>query len=432
MRKKKNKNARIIQGGFREIGSRQSDIILSLPEIFLFDMNSYMTSVKSAMDIDYSNRAKLYDLYDSVLLDLHLGGVMDKRLRGVTRVPIEFQRDNQPDDIVNAQLRAPWFKEFCKDIIRAKFYGFTVVQLYRDDKGNINYECINRKHFNPIRKEILKYEFDQQGLPMDDFSGCVFIGKERELGIMAELVPAVLYKRGNISDWARFCNIFGIPIREYTYDAGDEEARKRLIADAKKQGSNAVYIHPKESELRLIESSNKTGSSELYSTFTSYWDKEISVRVLGNTLTTEAGKTGTQALGTVHKQEESEMTDDDIDYILDVLNYSVRPVLEELGLNLQGGEFALQRHDDIDPNQQIIIVEKLNQLGLPMDDDYLYETFKVRRPDNYDRIKAEKAAQKEAVLKKLQESSNDDQASFKQRLKSFFGIAPENGADSDF
>lgn len=427
--KKKKKNTKIIQGGFREIGSRESDIILSLPEIFLFDMNSYMTSVKSAMDIDYSNRAKLYDLYDSALLDLHLAGVLEKRLRGVTRIPIEFQRDNQPDDNINTQLRAPWFKDFCRDIILAKFYGFTVVQLYLDD-GNINYECINRKHFNPIRKEILKYEFDQDGVQMDDFPGMVFVGKDRYLGILADLIPAVLYKRGNISDWARFCNVFGIPIREYTYDAGDEEARKRLIADAKKQGSNAVYIHPRESDLRLIEASNKTGSSELYSTFTSYFDKEISVRVLGNTLTTDVGKTGTQALGKVHKQEECEMTQDDISYILDVLNYTVRPVFETLGFNLQGGEFVLKQHDTVNPQDQIVIIEKLHQLGLPLDDDYLYETFKVQKPDNYEIQKADKAAQKEAVIQKLQ--SNNDQSSFKQRLMSFFGIAPLNGAESDF
>ena len=49
------------------------------------------------------------------------------------------------------------------------------------------------------------------------------------LGIFAELMPAVLYKRGDMADWAQFCNIFGMPIREYTYDAGDETARKRLL-----------------------------------------------------------------------------------------------------------------------------------------------------------------------------------------------------------
>ena len=91
---------------------------------------------------------------------------------------------------------------------------------------------------------------------------CFFVGSERDLGIYAELLPAVLYKRGDMSDWAQFCNIFGMPVREYTYDAGDEEARRRVIADARRQGANAAYIHPKESELKLVEAGNKTGSSD--------------------------------------------------------------------------------------------------------------------------------------------------------------------------
>ena len=91
-----------------------------------------------------------------------------------------------------------------------------------------------------------------------------------------------------MSDWAQFCNIFGMPVREYTYDAGDEDARRRVIADARRQGANAAYIHPKESELKLVEAANKTGSSDLYRAFAEYWDSKMSIHVLGNTLTTDA------------------------------------------------------------------------------------------------------------------------------------------------
>ena len=194
-----------------------------------------------------------------------------------------FQRDGIPDDAINKQLRSPWFKQLRKDIILSEFWGFTLVQFYLDDEGNIRYDLIDRKHYDPIQRHLLKFQGDQQGIPIDDFENCLFAGSQRSLGIFAELMPAVLYKRGDMADWAQFCNIFGMPIREYTYDAGDETARRRLISDARRQGSNAVYIHPKDSELTLIESGNKTGSSDLYKTFADYWDSKISIRVLGNT-----------------------------------------------------------------------------------------------------------------------------------------------------
>ena len=446
IKNKRNSTKKITQGGMRvPNGQRLPDVVLQMPEIFLFDMNAYMSSVTMAKSIDYSCRTRLFDMYESALLDLHLSGVLAKRLRGVTRMPVEFQRNGEPDDTINAQLRSPWFKQLRKDFIMAEFWGFTLVQFYLDEDGNIRYDLIDRKHYDPVQKQLLKFQGDQQGIPIENFPNCLFVGTERGLGIFAELMPAVLYKRGDMADWAQFCNIFGMPIREYTYDAGDEAARKRLVADARRQGSNAVYIHPKDSELKLIEAGNKTGSSDLYKMFADYWDSKISIRVLGNTLTTDAKETGTQALGTVHKEEEDDMNTDDREFILDILNYHMRPIFANLGFNVEGGEFVYAKKDKINPSQHIDIVQKLSSMGLPISDDYLYETFCVEKPENYDQMKAEKEAEKAALREQFnapkgkeeqkgKDNLNDKgKTSFKQRLKGFFGIAPEtDGAASDF
>ena len=440
-RKKKNspKQGKIIQGGMLvPQGMRQPDIVLQMPEIFMFDMNAYMQSVKAARGIDFSNRARLYDMYDSASLDLHLSGVIAKRMRGVTKIPIEFRRNGVPDDEINKQIKSPWFKQLRKDLVMSEFWGFTLVQFYLNDEGNIRYDLINRKHYDPIHRKLLKYQGSMDGVPIDDFPDMLFVGSERDLGIYAELLPAVLYKRGDMSDWAQFCNIFGMPIREYTYDAGDEDARRRVIADARRQGANAAYIHPKESELKLVEAGNKTGSSDLYKAFAEYWDSKMSIRVLGNTLTTDAKSTGTQALGSVHKEEEDEMNSDDRDFILDILNYDMRPIFASLGFNVEGGEFVYAKKDKINPVQQIDIVQKLSSMGLPIDDDYLYETFCVAKPDNYKQLKEEKEAAKAAFREQLglqvndddkkKQDKNTDKTAFKQHLRSFFGLAPDKGA----
>lgn len=440
-RKKKNspKQGKIIQGGMLvPQGTRQPDIVLQMPEIFMFDMNAYMQSVKAARGIDFSNRARLYDMYDSASLDLHLSGVIAKRMRGVTKIPIEFRRNGVPDDAINNQIKSPWFKQLRKDLVMSEFWGFTLVQFYLNEEGNIRYDLINRKHYDPIHRKLLKYQGSMDGVPIDDFPDMLFVGSERDLGIYAELLPAVLYKRGDMSDWAQFCNIFGMPIREYTYDAGDEDARRRVIDDARRQGANAAYIHPKESELKLVEAGNKTGSSDLYRTFAEYWDSKMSIRVLGNTLTTDAKSTGTQALGSVHKEEEDEMNSDDRDFILDILNYDMRPIFASLGFNVEGGEFVYAKKDKINPAQQIDIVQKLSSMGLPIDDDYLYETFCVAKPDNYKQLKEEKEAAKVAFREQLglqvndddkkKQDKNTDKTAFKQHLKSFFGLAPDKGA----
>ena len=86
------------------------------------------------------------------------------------------------------------------------------------------------------------------------------------------------------------------------------------------------------------------------------------------------------------------------------------------------------------------IVQKLQSMGLPMDDDWLYETFGVEKPKDYDQQKAEAQANKEAVRKALHDSGDEDEKqplngnkkAFKNSLNRFFGIAPNTGADTDF
>lgn len=448
---------RIQQGG--GLGSSSGspyhvpDVVLQMPELFLFDLQKFQSSLRQAKQIDHPSRARLYDLYESSELDIHYMGVLSKRLRGVTRIPIEFHRDGKPDDVITPQLRSPWFKEVRKEITLAQFWGFSLMQFYLDEEGDIRADQINRKHYNPITRQLLQYQEDQEGTPIEEFENMLFVGSERNLGSLVDIMIAILYKRGSISDWAKFCNIFGIPIREYTYDAGDQEARRKIIEDARRQGSSAVYIHPKESSLVLHEPKNASATGELFENHANYWDRKISIRVLGNTLTTDANKVGTQALGEVHKEVEDEMNEDDRDTILDVLNYHMRPIFSNLGFNTEGGEFVYAKKDKTHPTQQVDIVLKLNSIGLPISDDYLYEFSGIPKPENYDELLAEKKAEKEALQAQLLggDATSTDEGNLSEEEKTqgntppqgkkglrnllsrFFSLAPlPGGADSDF
>lgn len=453
------KDRRIQAGGFNQITQEKLrlDIIMQAPELFHFDIASYMNSLTSATAIDMYNRARLYDMYHSAFLtDPHLIGIKRKRLVGACRTPIEFVRNNKPDEALNDMLKQPWFRRFRKAVVESELWGFTLMQFYKEADGTINFDSINRKHYDPVKNMILRYQSDVDGAPVEAFSNTLIVGEDpRGLGLMSAIMPYVLYKRGNMGDWAQFCQIFGMPIREYTYDAGDEEARKRLIADARKQGANAVYIHPKDSALALHESGNKTGSSDLYKDFTAECDSQMSIAMLGNTLTTDAKATGTQALGTVHQQEEDEIKEEDEALILSTLNSSrMFKILEALGFNVEGGEFRFIEAKNIDKTVQLNAVTQLHEkLGLPIDDDYLYDTFDIDKPENYDQLKAEaikkaeeRQARQEQMMQKLQDEGkgkngkkpqvpkpqNQAEANFWNKVKGFFSAAPQDGADCPF
>ena len=432
----------IISAGASDIlpGQQNPTIILQSPELFHFDIARYMASLQSASAIDFYNRTQLYDIYHSIITtDGHLSGIIDKRLSAVARERFVFQRDGKPVDEVNAQIRSPWFRKFVKDAVASKLWGFTLCQFHRDERGWITYDLIDRKHFDAVKREVMLYETDVEGVPLDAFANCLVICDDpRGLGKLATCAPYALYKRGNLGDWAQFCQIFGMPIREYTYAAGDEEARARLLNDARKQGANAVYIHPEGSSMTLHEAQGKSGTNDLYERFQANCNDEMSIAILGNTLTTKSSENGTQALGTVQAKEEMKITEDDVQFILDLLNYDMTEIFSALGVNTQNGEFVRVQEKPVDKQVQINVVSKLKEMGLPMDDDYLYRAFDVEKPDDYDAKKAELIAQQEAqaerarqLAEQLQRPTNEESAKFFDRFRRFFGLAPQGGASQD-
>lgn len=433
----------IVSAGASDIlpGQQNPTIILQSPELFHFNIARYMASLQSASAIDFYNRTELYDIYHSIITtDGHLSGIINKRLSAVARERFEFQRDGKPVDEVNEQIKSPWFRAFIKEAVNSKLWGFTLCQFRRDERGWITFDLIDRKHFDPVKRQVLLYETDVIGVPLEAFSNCLVIcDNPRGLGSLATCAPYALYKRGNIGDWAQFCQIFGMPIREYTYTAGDEEARKRLLQDARKQGADAVYIHPEGSGMQLHESSGKSGTNDLYERFTNNCNDEMSIAILGNTLTTKSDTNGTQALGTVQAKEQLKITDDDVQFILDLLNYDMADIFASLGVNTEGGEFVRVEQKYQDKQVQINVVSKLKEMGLPMSDDYLYKTFDVEKPEDYDALKAQQEAEAQAKEERArqladrlnQPPTNEEKEKFFDRFRRFFGLAPQDGASRD-
>ncbi|HBG39917.1 MAG TPA: hypothetical protein DDW85_00720 [Porphyromonadaceae bacterium] len=373
-------------------------IILTQPKRFGIDISDYIISVKAFENVDYSRRYKLYDLYADIIMDTHLSSVIDKRILAVLGSNIEFRRNGKVDETIGEQIKSPWFRNFIRDVMMAKFWGFSLFQFYKN-KNWIDYDLIPRKHVDPIRRLILRQQTDITGTSWDEYADLLFVGQPEELGLLAKAAPWVIYKRNTTADWAQFSEIFGMPIREYVYDTDDDEARQRAIDDAENTGSLAVLIHSADSKMNLVESGNKTGSADLYERFCERCNSEISKLVLGNTLTTEASEKGTQALGTVHKKVEDRVAESDRKYVLDVLNYDMSDILSAFGINTAGGEFFFPEPKDIDLSAKAGILTQLRTtFNLPMSDDYLYEQFGIEKPKDYDKLKEKLETRPTAVI----------------------------------
>ena len=77
-------------------------------------------------------------------------------------------------------------------------------------------------------------------------------------------------------------------------------------------------------------------------------------------------------------------------------------------------------------------------MGLPIDDDYLYETFGIAKPENYNELKTKKEEERAALRERMQQQLTEPTPPTKptpptNALSRFFGIAPKPiGADNEF
>lgn len=435
---KSKKDKKITQGGFiQHGGGKMPDVIMQMPHLFYLDISMWISAVNNAKRWDFTRRRQLFDMYESVMLDSHLLGTMRQRRIAISQFPVEFvDKNGEVDKTVMDQIKAPWFRDFLKSLLDVWAWGFSAYQFWKDEDGFIQFTNIDKRHIQPHTRQILRLSSDLTGEPLENFQNTLFIGDPSDIGALASLVPWILWKRQSVGDWVQFSQIFGMPIREYVYSAGDEQTRQQLIDDALQQGANAVYIHPDDADMRLIESGNKSGSSELYKTLRDTCNEEISYQVLGNTLTSTSATHGTQALGTVHEEQQDMISLDDRGYVLDVLNYYMTDIFANLGINTEGGEFRYKEDKKTDPSTQINIVTQLHSLGLPMDDDYLYETFNITKPKNYNEQKKAQEKLKQALQKSLQnpKKEEDDEkklTNIQKRALGFFGQAHKTVGDAN-
>jgi phage gp29-like protein len=363
------------------------------------DIDTWKNAIKSFESILNPSRVLLYDLFDDIILDGQIEATWGKRRDAVLSRPLMFVRDGKEDEEISKILNSPSMRTMIKEIHNSIAWGYTLIQInavrYDEDEEQyiIDYDLIPRRHVHPEKgyecvsreQSFASRDILYREPPLSRYM--IWAGDPTDMGLLTKAAQYVIYKRGDFGDWAQFAEMFGMPFREARYDGYDENTRKALEAAMEAYGSAAYAVLPKNAEFKLHDAVKGTGS-QLYQMLYNACNAEISKVILGNTLTTEQGEKGTQALGTVHKDGETIKNDSDRQMILDVLNGKFKAILKVFGFNVAGGEIWYRSEGkDWDLLQKKWTV--LQGLGnrIPIEDDYLYEEFDVPKPANYNALR---------------------------------------------
>ena len=377
----------------------------------VLDVGQWRAALKQA---DRGKRAKLYDLYDDILLDPVLGSAMEKRIMAITNAELVFKTKNEQsipelDDLIDS----PAFEYLLKEVMTSIFYGKSVIEL--DFSNGFEAYSIPRQHINTANGVITVNPGDTNGIPYTNDDFLLDVGRNDNLGLLLRAAPLAIYKRGGFGDWSQFVELFGMPRRIGKYNSYDQESRKVLEEALEAAGSASWMVVPKETDVETQETSATQGSSSIYNEFRQACNEEILITILGQTMTTQNGSSRSQS--ETHKEVEESINKSDRRFVQRVLNTLLLPRLAKRGYPVEGGYFyfpeageSLSLKDQLDMDVKLV-----NELGVALDEDYFYETYGRPKPKN-------------SAAKSPGNTSEQREQTWFDRLASFFVGAPEEGA----
>lgn len=309
------------------------------------DLDKWRQALLSAESIVRPSRKLLYDLYADIVLDDHLRTVMDQRRLAITNTSLIFQNKGKEVESINEVIAAESFEILLNHLLDARFYGHSLI--YSDFQNEV-VQLVPRANVFPQKSIVTRNPHDEHGINYTErpFQHLyVGAGQTDDLGLILLATPLVLIKRGNLSDWAQFNEIFGMPLRKGVYDPnmpGQREQLERALAEA---GAMAHVVVPQGAEVDFVSGSGSATGGDTYERLYEKMEEAISKLIVGQTMTTENGASRSQA--EVHERIATRIAQSDRRYVLRYLNGKIRQMLIDQGFTEAAkGEFQFMEEEE--------------------------------------------------------------------------------------
>lgn len=305
-------------------------------------------------------------LYEDMKRDPRLRSVLDKRKRAVTSRPWDVSPGLQEGeveptpqaeaaaDLAERALKRLRFDELTKGMLDAPLKGLTVTELVWEVVPGPSGDALLPTRALPRQPE--RFMFTTSGelrlrvmgkpegetLPARKFVVHRF-GAESDdpygSGLGATLFWPVLFKRVGSRFWADVLERFGQPFAVGKYPPQDTKTRDVLLDIIAAIGQRTGMALP---EGTAVEFPNvmSAANTDGHERFLRYWDERISEVVLGETLSTAVGDSGSRALGEVHDNVRLETARDDGDAVSETLNATLLRWIADLNIAGAGSAVA--------------------------------------------------------------------------------------------
>ncbi len=289
-------------------------------------------------------------IYEELERDPHCYAVIQKRKMAVVNrrwevtAASEKRVDKKAAELIEVQLKSINFDHICLCLLDAILKGYAVgeVMWSNSDEGITVDRIIPRdqRRFTfasdySLRLLTQRNLWKGELVPDRKFITHSFGAKDGSpfgLGLGSRLFFPVFFKRQGITFWLTFCDKYGSPtaIGKYQPNATLEQQQK-LLGALQAIAQDAGVIIPEGMDISLLEAA-RSGTIDTYEKLCRYFDEQISEAVLGETLSTNVGSTGSYAASSTHNDVRLELAKADADLLSDTLNRTLIKWIVELNI----------------------------------------------------------------------------------------------------
>lgn len=210
-------------------------------------------------------------------------------------------------------------------------------------------------------------------------------GYDTRAGLLRVCAWMYLFKNYAIKDWVAFAEVFGMPLRIGKYESGaTKDDKDALVAAIQALGSDAAGIISKNTEIEFVEAVKKGGSTDnVYKSLSDFCNREISKAIIGATLTTDVGESGSYAASKTHNEVRLDLVKSDCWSLANTLRTQLlRPLV---GFNFGWDtpapwfQFYLQEPEDLKILSDVY--RNVVDMGQPVAAEHVSDRFGIPLPE---------------------------------------------------
>ena len=366
------------------------------------DMGDWRNAWQMAINVDYPNRQRLYDIYRDVDVDLHLSGCILQREGFVLARSFKLvdEKGNENEEAAGFFAK-PWFKQLMHYALDANYWGHSLIELgdlATDINGRLAYsgvKLIPRKHVIPEYHRVITdlgmdwtTGIDYHQPPFSDW--LVEVGQPDSLGLFLKAATQTIPKKNALAFWDTFAEIFGMPMRIAHTTTRDEKELAKMEKMLDEMGAAMWGMFQEGTDIEVVEST-KGDAFNVYDKRVDRANSELSKLVIGQTMTIEDGSSLSQS--ETHLEVFQNLVDADRDMLCDIINEQLIPRMIRHGFPLKGLHFEWDDSVDYTPEQQKAIEELVvnnyeveskyfeNKYGIPVGKRRQQQPQPQHRPD---------------------------------------------------